>query len=64
MPLELGGANDAANLWPEVGSIPNAKDAVENHLHDAVCSGRVTLAAARRAVAVNWETAESRLGTG
>lgn len=64
VPLELGGANDAANLWPEVGSIPNAKDAVERHLHDAVCSGRVTLAAARRAVAVNWETAESRLGTG
>lgn len=64
VPLELGGANDAANLWPEVGHIPNAKDAVEEHLHNAVCSGRVTLAAARSAIAANWETAESRLGIG
>jgi hypothetical protein len=41
IPLELGGANDAANLWPEVGPLPNPKDHVENALHDAVCSGRV-----------------------
>src|SRR6266699_2828606 len=24
--LELGGSNDVANLWPEVGTIPNPKD--------------------------------------
>lgn len=60
--LELGGSNDATNLWPEVGALPNAKDAVENSLHKAVCSGRVTLAAAQQAIASNWQTAESVLG--
>ena len=62
VPLELGGANDAANLWPEVGSLPNPKDHVENALHDAVCSGQVALHAAQRAIARNWETALQRLG--
>jgi hypothetical protein len=60
--LELGGSNDAANLWPEVGSQPNPKDAVENDLHKAVCSGKVTLAAAQQAIATNWQTAETVLG--
>lgn len=60
--LELGGSNDAANLWPEVGKLPNPKDTVENALHKAVCSGKVTLAAAQQAIATNWETAESVLG--
>ena len=64
IPLELGGANDAANLWPEVGSLPNPKDHVENALHDAVCSGQVALRAAQRAIAINWETALQRLGIG
>lgn len=62
VPLELGGANDSANLWPETGSIPNQKDSVERALNDAVCSGQVSLAAAQLAIAVNWETAEARLG--
>jgi hypothetical protein len=62
VPLELGGANDAANLWPEAGSVPNPKDAVESALHDAVCSGQVTLAAAQQAIASDWMTAEARLG--
>ncbi len=60
--LELGGANDASNLWPEVGSQPNPKDSVENDLHKAVCSGKVTLAAAQQAIASDWQTAESVLG--
>ena len=62
--LELGGANDASNLWPEVPPTPNPKDTVENALHDAVCSGRVTLAAAQQAIASDWETAEAGLGLG
>jgi hypothetical protein len=62
VPLELGGANDAANLWPEAGSLPNPKDSVENALNRAVCDGQVGLARAQRAIARNWETAESRLG--
>ncbi len=62
VPLELGGANDAANLWPETGPIPNPKDSVENALNRAVCDGQISLARAQRAIARNWETAESRLG--
>ena len=62
--LELGGANDIANLWPEVGRQPNPKDSVENDLHRAVCDGRVSLAAAQQAIATDWTTAESKLGLG
>jgi hypothetical protein len=62
VPLELGGANDAANLWPEVGPVPNAKDSVEKALNRAVCDGRIRLARAQRAIARDWETAESSLG--
>ena len=62
--LELGGSNDITNLWPEVGSLPNPKDKVENALNRAVCDGRVSLAAAQRAIATDWMTAESRLGLG
>jgi hypothetical protein len=60
--LELGGSNDAANLWPESPPSPNPKDKVENALNAAVCDGRVTLAAAQAAIASDWLTAEQRLG--
>jgi hypothetical protein len=60
--LELGGSNDAANLWPESPPTPNPKDKVENALHRAVCEGRVSLAAAQRAIASDWLTAEASLG--
>ncbi len=56
--LELGGAlADPANLWVEPGKIPNPKDAVENKLHSAVCSGLIPLATAQKAIAGNWTTA-------
>ena len=45
-----------------MGTLPNPKDTVENALHRAVCDGRVPLRAAQRAIAVNWKTAEARLG--
>ncbi len=60
--LELGGDNAQANLWPEphdrVG-FPGSqtKDVVENRLHNLVCSGRLDLATAQRAIATNWQTA-------
>lgn len=60
--LELGGSNDVANLWPQIGKVPNPKDKVENDLHDAVCSGKVTLVAAQQAIASDWTSAEQRLG--
>lgn len=64
VPLELGGSNDITNLWPEVGSVPNPKDKVENALNHAVCAGKVSLAAAQDAIASNWLTAEARLKIG
>ena len=57
VPLELGGTNSTTNLWIEPGTIPNAKDKVENRLHDEVCTGEITLAAAQRAIAADWTTA-------
>ncbi|MFE5586700.1 hypothetical protein [Kitasatospora sp. NPDC056531] len=66
VPLELGGApRDPRNLWPEprYGSQPaQSKDSVETKLKNAVCGHRVTLAAARSAIASDWTTALSRLG--
>lgn len=57
VPLELGGSSDITNLWLEAGKIPNPKDTVENRLRSEVCAGKITLARARAAIAVNWETA-------
>jgi hypothetical protein len=62
VPLELGGSNDATNLWPEYPPTPNPKDRVENTLNAAVCDGKVKLTAAQTAIAANWMTAEKKLG--
>lgn len=62
VPLELGGANDASNLWVEAGSIPNPKDTVENALNQAVCDGRISLRAAQRAIARDWLTVAAAQG--
>jgi hypothetical protein len=62
IPLELGGDNDAANLWVEAGPIPNPKDAVENALNQAVCNGQIPLRTAQREIARNWLKAAAALG--
>lgn len=77
IPIEVGGLPGpmpgapafTANFWPERNDHPrpgviNSKDLVENALHAAVCSHRVTLAAAQQAIAGDWVTAEQRLGIG
>lgn len=64
VPLELGGSNDATNLWPEYPPSPNPKDKVEDALNAAVCEGRVSLVAAQNAIASDWMTAEKKLGIG
>ena len=56
VPLELGGSNDATNLWPEAGSVPNSKDSAENDLRADVCAGELPLAVAQTAIAANWQT--------
>jgi hypothetical protein len=62
IPLELGGSNDATNLWVEAGSIPNPKDAVEDALNHDVCNGTLTLRRAQRLIARNWLVAAAQLG--
>ena len=56
--LEIGGSNDIANLFPErVRPSPGyrVKDKLENKLHDLVCDGAMTLRAAQRGIATNWQ---------
>jgi hypothetical protein len=57
IPLELGGSNDIANLFPEAANPPpgfHEKDLVENYLHNQVCEGKVSLAAAQQQIATDW----------
>jgi hypothetical protein len=67
--LEIGGhPTDPRNLWPQPWDGPygaHAKDRLENWLHRAVCSGRLTLAEAQAAVSSNWIAAYQRyIGSG
>jgi hypothetical protein len=55
--LELGGANDIKNLWPQpYTQHPGAheKDGLENWLNKQVCSGAIKLADAQKAIATDW----------
>jgi hypothetical protein len=57
IPLELGGDNVMANLWPEAAEPTpgfHQKDKVENYLHRQVCSGAMSLADAQRQIAIDW----------
>lgn len=54
----LGGTEDIRNLWPEPyrDSVWNAsvKDALEERLHEMVCSGQLDLSTAQRDIATDW----------
>ncbi len=56
--LELGGSNSIKNLWPQSYRTQpwnaHVKDALENEMHDEVCSGKVDLAAAQHDIATDW----------
>jgi hypothetical protein len=56
IPLELGGSNARANLWPQPRTDALAKDRVEDALHTLVCDGRLSLTIAQRAIAADWRT--------
>ena len=63
IPLELGGDNSDANLWPEPASPTpgfHQKDDLENRMHDLVCAGRLDLYEAQREIATNWYAAYVR----
>jgi anti-sigma factor RsiW len=54
----LGGAEDVRNLWPEPNASPvwnsRVKDALEERLHQLVCSGKLDLPTAQREIAADW----------
>jgi hypothetical protein len=58
---QLGGTADIRNLWPEPAAQTvwnvRAKDALEDHLHELVCEGRVDLGTAQHDLATNWVSA-------
>jgi hypothetical protein len=57
IPLELGGNNDRANLYPEAAEPKpgfHEKDVVEDYLHQEVCAVRINLAAAQKQIATDW----------
>ncbi len=57
IPLELGGNNDIANLFPEAASpFPGfkEKDLVENYLHNEMCAGNISLSVAQEQIANDW----------
>lgn len=70
VPLELDGANDVRNLWPEPNDHPhatayghsvlNSKDLLENRFHALVCSHAVPLDQAQHDIATDWIAAYTR----
>ena len=63
VPLGLGGSpTSPRNLWPEPGASPNPKDSVEAAANQAVCDGRMSLAAAQAAIAADWVALGRQLG--
>ena len=56
--LELGGSNSIRNLWPQSYLTKpwnaHVKDALENRLHQEVCSGQTDLAQAQREISSDW----------
>jgi hypothetical protein len=58
IPLGIGGADVAANLWPQsYDTAPwnaRVKDRLEDRLHAMVCVGAVPIQQAQREIAVYW----------
>jgi hypothetical protein len=56
--LELGGADVAANLWPQSYDTAtwnaHTKDKLEDRLHALVCAGRLPLEQAQHEIATDW----------
>ncbi|MGH3529754.1 MAG: hypothetical protein ACRDQ6_20975, partial [Pseudonocardiaceae bacterium] len=55
VPLSIGGApSDPHNLFPQPAAKATEKEELEDHLHQAVCSGQMTLTAAQETMRQNW----------
>jgi hypothetical protein len=66
--LELGGADVAANLWPEsYDTAPwnaHLKDALEDRLHALVCARKLPVAQAQHEIATDWIAAYEKYVSG
>jgi hypothetical protein len=64
IPLGIGGADVKENLWPQSHHTPvwnaETKDRLEWKLHKLVCSHRLDIQEAQRAVATDWIAAYKR----
>ena len=57
VPLELGGSNSIADLFPEAAKLTpgfREKDRLENKTHTRVCAGARPLRATQRSIAEDW----------
>jgi hypothetical protein len=62
IPLQLGGADDLRNIWPQCRqgyahwgpSGFHEKDRFENYLRRMVCSGEIPLEEAQREISTDW----------
>lgn len=57
IPRELGGADDARNLWVQRYTGPwnaHMKDRLESKVHKLICTGAMPIAKARAAMASDW----------
>jgi hypothetical protein len=64
--LQLGGSpTDPKNLWPEpyAGNNARKKDVIETKLKNLICTGKIQLADAQKAIATNWVLAYNKYVT-
>jgi hypothetical protein len=55
VPLSIGGApRDSNNLFPQPTAKTTEKEELEDHLHQAVCAGQMTLMAAQARMRHDW----------
>lgn len=55
--LEIGGADNTENLWPQPIAQARMKDKLEDYLHRQVCGGKMTLLQAQDYIRLDWWTA-------
>ena len=62
--LELGGANDINNLWPQPfhgTHTARMKDVVETNLHRRICKGLITVEDAQNIIRTDWVAEYKRI---
>jgi hypothetical protein len=54
IPLELGGGNGIAAIWPQPIAEAHIKDRLENELHAKACAGKISLLDAQACIRIDW----------